>query len=54
MKSFLQSFSSLSLNHREELLSVKSESMCTNYWLTASLFKLAQEKVWFGEMMAPT
>ena len=27
--------------------------MCTKYWLTACLFKLAQEKVWLGEMTVP-
>ena len=32
---FLQSFSSLPLNHQEGLLSVTSKSTCTNYWLTA-------------------
>ena len=29
---------------QEGLLSFTSESMCTKYWLTACLFKLAQEK----------
>ena len=32
---------------QEGLLSVKSESMCTNYWLTAC------EKVWLGELAVP-
>ena len=34
------------------LLSVTSESMCTKYWVTG-LLKLAQEKVWLGEMTVP-
>ena len=34
---------------QEGLLSVTSESMCTKYWL----FKLAQEKVWLGELTVP-
>ena len=32
---------------QEGLLSVTSESMCTNYWLTA------QEKVWLSELTVP-
>ena len=35
---------------QERTLSVTSESMCTKYWLTAYILKLAQEKVWFGEL----
>ena len=37
---------------QEGLLSVTSESMCTNYWLTA-WSKPAQEKVWLGELTVP-
>ena len=37
---------------QEGLLSVTSESMCTKYWLTACS-KLAQEKVWLGELTVP-
>ena len=33
---------------QEGMLSVTSESMCTKYWFT--LVKLAQEKVWLGEL----
>ena len=35
------------------LLSVTSESMCTEYWLTAKC-KLAQEKVWLGKLTIST
>ena len=34
---------------QEGLLSVKTKSMCTKYWLT-DCFKLAQEKMWLGEL----
>ena len=37
---------------QEGLLSVTSESMCTNYWLNR-LFKPAQEKVWLSELTVP-
>ena len=37
---------------QEGLLSVTSESMCTKYWFKR-LFKLAQEKVWLGELTVP-
>ena len=37
---------------QEGLLSVTSESMCTNYWLTACSC-LPRKKVWLGELTVP-
>ena len=37
---------------QEGLLSVTSESMCTNYWLTACS-SLPRKKVWLGELTVP-
>ena len=42
-----------SADTQEGLLSVTSESMCTNYWLTACLLKPAQEKMWLSELTVP-
>ena len=39
---------------QEGLLSVTSENMCKKYWLTALIVKLAQEKVWLGELTVST
>ena len=38
---------------QDGLLSVTSESMCMKYWFYR-LVKLAQEKVWLGELTVST
>ena len=40
------------IHHLGEL-SVTSESMCTNYWLTACSSLPCQEKVWLGVLTVP-
>ena len=52
MKLFLRSFSSLPLNHsRRVVVSYKGKYVLEV--LVSPLFKLAQEKVWLGELTVP-
>ena len=51
MKSFLRSFSSLSLNHPRRVV-VSYKRKYVHKVLANHLFKLAQEKVWLGELTA--
>ena len=51
MKLFLWSFSSLPLNHSRRVVSYKRKYV--QEVLVNGLFKLAQEKVWLGELSVP-
>ena len=52
MKLFLRSFSSLPLNHSRRVV-VSYKRKYVQEVLGNRLFKLAQEKVWLGELTAP-
>ena len=52
MKSFLRSFSSLPLNHSRRIV-VSYKRKYVHEVLVNCLFKLAQEKVWLGELTVP-
>ena len=52
MKEFLQSFSSLPLNHSKKV-NVSYKGKYVHEALVNRLFKLAQEKVWLGELTIP-
>ena len=52
MKSFLQSFSSLLLNHSRWVV-VSYKPKYVHEVVVNRLFKLAQEKVWLGELTVP-
>ena len=52
MKSFLRSFSSLLLNQSGRVVSYKQKYV--HEVLVNHLVKLAQEKVWLGELTVPT
>ena len=52
MKQFLRSFSSLPLNHSRRVV-VSYKRKYVHEVLVNCLFKLAQEKVWLGELTVP-
>ena len=52
MKKFLWSFSSLPLNHLRRVV-VSYKRKYVHEVLVNCLFKLAQEKVWLGELTVP-
>ena len=52
MKKFLRSFSSLPLNHSRRVV-VNYKRKYVQEVLVNCLFKLAQEKVWLGELIVP-
>ena len=53
MKKFLWSFSSLPLNHSRGIVFVSYKRKYVHEVLVNCLFKLAQEKVWLGELTIP-
>ena len=52
MKYFLPSFSSLPLNHSRRVV-VSYKGKYVHKVLVKHLFKLAQAKVWLGELIVP-
>ena len=52
MEKILQSFSSLPLNHSRKVV-VSYKGKYVQEVLVNRLFKLAQEKVWLGELTVP-
>ena len=53
MKSFLRSFSSLSLNHSRMVVVSYKRKYVHEVLVLNCLFKLAQEEVWLGELIVP-